>query len=231
MTIAPTKEFFYEHFIKPQAWTTTADQVDYRLVRDEDRLLIVFQQSQGPECYNGRKDWLRNIKAFWKWSSFFKCFFHKGFITSFELNNANIFARIFTNIKNYNLKNLYFTGYSQGAPLARLFYAALKLTNFEDIILHDPITFADPGGTWCLFFLSMRKLFKNSRLVMTRKDIVPKVLRWLGYWHIGKKEYLEEPKGYQHPASIPEWMQKTYHYPDYYLACLPSEKEVSNEQV
>lgn len=232
---APTKEFFYEHFIKPQTWITTYNCIDYRLVRDDEKLLIVFQQSRGFDNYNGRKDWIRNIRAFWKWTSFFKCFMHKGYCIAFDNSHLKIFENIIKNVITNKIKQIKFVGYSQGSPLAILEYKRyLEIKEMgenwlQNVELSEPISFGGPAFIWCLFSWRMHKYLKNAMLVRTKKDIVPKILKWLGYRHIGKVEYLEEPKGFKHPEHIPAWIRATYHYPEYYMACLPSEKEYFNE--
>lgn len=232
--IAPTKEFFKYHFMEPQQWTTTADCVDYRLVRDGDTLLIVFQQSQGLECFNGRKDWLRNVDCLPEWSEYFQAFIARGFLHGWLSCHTELYY-FYTDMRagQNPFKKIQIVCYSQGAAIGELEYAFLikeKLRGnwcLKDIQIEQPIFIGKPRETFCLFSWNMRPLLKDARLIRTRKDIVPHLPpAWWGYRHIGKVEYLEEPAGFEHPAHIPEWMRLTYHYPEYYLACLPSERDL-----
>ncbi len=232
---ATTKKFFYEHFIKTQAWITATNCVDYRLVKEGDTLTIAFQQSQGPECYNGRKDWIRNIRCRPKWCHFFKIILHLGFWLGWLKCHSELYYSYTSgSCIPTGIKSIQITCYSQGCGVGMLEYCFLMEQKqsgnscLKDIEILPPICFAPPAFVWCLFSWRMRKYLKGVRLVRTRKDIVPKVLRWLGYVHIGKNEYLEEPAGYKHPEHIPDWMRGTYHYPEYYMACLPSEGEVKS---
>lgn len=225
MKPAPTKEFFKHHFIDKQEWITTSDCVDYRFEIDGDMLIIAFQQSRDINCYNGRKDWIRNLRAMPKWSGWARSFFHKGFLIGFNNNHSYIYSEIFYNVARKDLKKILITAYSQGCGIGKFEYMRLKQIE-KNIEIEQPIFFADPRIIWWPFSFNVAPYLKDALCVRTRKDIVPHLpTAWMGYKHFGKVLYLDEPEGYKHPDNISELVALTHHYPEYYMACLPSEKE------
>jgi len=150
-------------FAPPVKWNTEKLDTQYSFWTGGDNAFLAFQGSFS------LTDWIFNLMFF---PIYRKYYFHYGIYKKYEVLEDKIIK--FIN-ENYD-KNIYFTGYSQGAGIALIAFILMK-SKYPKINMKADL-FGCPKILNLISVFSLHSLAQYINLYEIQTDIVTKIVPW-----------------------------------------------------
>lgn len=170
-------------FIENAHWETIGDDTQYRILYEEDEVVIAFYGS------NSEADWKNNfnfLKTPYK-NMPTKFYVHRGFLGAWKLIN-DFFLELVRDID----RPITIIGHSYGAAIATLCMEDLYFNYPEKRDKLRLVTFGSPRIVGFWNFRKVKERWNNTSVYNNALDIVTRVpFVWMGFRHVKKMTRLK----------------------------------------